>query len=29
MVYRYGFVFDSLFSVDFLLEKCCESSLPA
>lgn len=29
MVFRYGFVFDSLFRLDFLLAKCTASSLPA
>ena len=29
MVFRYGFVFDSLFRLDFLLAKCTASALPA
>lgn len=29
LVYRYGFIFDSIISLDFLLNECTETSLPA
>ena len=29
LVYRYGFIFDSILTVDFLAHQCMEMGLPA
>ena len=28
LVFRYGFIFDSIFTLDFISQQCRESSLP-
>ena len=28
LIFRYGFIFDSVFSIDFITQHCQESSMP-